>query len=181
MLDRQNHAEFADEIETAWDLAATLHQGQRVPGSDLPYLTHLGMVTFEVFAAHAVEPLADIRLAILSAILHDSVEDQKASLDLIARLFGVEVASGVAALSKDPSLPKLEAMRDSLARIESQPKAIWCVKLADRIRNLHGAPAHWSPAKITAYRAEAVLILDTLGAAHGLLAARLAARIEAYP
>jgi (p)ppGpp synthase/HD superfamily hydrolase len=172
---------FADEMQAAWDLAADLHHGQKVPGTDLPYLKHLAMVTFEIFTAHAVEPIADLRLAVICAILHDSIEDQGADADFIAARFGEEAATGIAALSKNPALPKADAMRDSLDRISAQPTAVWCVKLADRISNLHGVPSHWGSKKIESYRAEAHLILETLGSAHSGLARRLSMQIERYP
>jgi len=180
-LDEDAYMALADTIEVAWDLAAILHRDQKVPGTGLPYLKHLGMVTFEIFAAHAIEPIDNLRLAILCAILHDSVEDQNASLTLIGNRFGMSVAAGVQALSKDPSLPKSEAMSDSLRRITAEPKAVWCVKLADRIANLQGAPPNWGKAKIERYRQEAVLILEALAPANSVLARRLARQIERYP
>lgn len=51
---------------------------------------------------------------------------------------------------------------------------------ADRISNLHTAPAHWTADKRAAYRAEAQTILDALGPAHAVLADRLATKIAAY-
>lgn len=173
--------DFTDEMQAAWDLAAALHRDQKVPGSDLPYLKHLAMVTFEIFTAHAVEAIEDLRLAVICAILHDSIQDQGAEPDHIAMRFGPESAAGIAALSKNPALPKADTMRDSLRRISEQPKAIWCVKMADRIANLHGAPPHWGPAKLETYRAEARLILETLGSAHAALAHRLSVQIARYP
>ena len=51
--------------------AADAHNGQKVPGTELPYLTHLTMVSMEVVAALAVEDGLDGDLAILCALLHD--------------------------------------------------------------------------------------------------------------
>jgi (p)ppGpp synthase/HD superfamily hydrolase len=166
---------------SAWRFAAAVHNTQRVPGTELPYLTHLGMVGMEVMAAHAEAPITDIRLAVQCAILHDTMEDQQVAHDDLAQRFGIEVADGVASLSKDASLPKNEAMADSLRRIRCQPHAVWCVKLADRISNLGPPPAHWMPEKIAAYRAEAQQILDALGEAHEILSKRLAEKISSYP
>jgi (p)ppGpp synthase/HD superfamily hydrolase len=173
-------ATLADDWLAAWNYAAQLHNTQKVPGTDLPYLKHLGMVTMEVFSAHAIEPVGDLGLAVRCAILHDSIEDQDASHGDLAQRFGVAVADGVLALSKNSALPKAEAMADSLRRIQAQPREVWCVKLADRISNLNGAPAHWSAEKIVTYRAEAERILAALGPAHGPLARRLAAKIAVY-
>ena len=54
------------------------------------------------------------------------------------------------------------------------------MKLADRINNLQYAPPYWSEAKIQAYKDEAELILQSLGAASAVLSQRLAERIQAY-
>lgn len=165
----------------AWHFATDVHNAQRVLGTDQPYLKHLGMVAMEVFSAHVVAPLDNLGLAVQCAILHDTIEDQGvAHVDLVER-FGQSVADGVLALSKNPDLPKNEAMTDSLNRIRLQPRDIWCVKLADRISNLHSAPAHWTAEKQMNYRQEAQTILDTLGSAHPVLAQRLGAKIAVHP
>lgn len=36
-----------DTYQKAWNLASTLHHGQTLPGSDKPYLNHLGLVAME--------------------------------------------------------------------------------------------------------------------------------------
>jgi guanosine-3',5'-bis(diphosphate) 3'-pyrophosphohydrolase len=64
-------------------------------------------------------------------------------------------------------------MADSLDRIRKRPRAIWCVKMADRITNLAPPPGHWPHGKIVAYCDEARAILDALRNAHAVLAARL--------
>lgn len=171
---------FADDWLAAWQFAAEVHNAQRVPGTDHPYLKHLGMVTMEIFSAHAFDPIEDLRLAVLCAILHDTIEDQNVSQAELDKRFGSDVANGVLALSKNPALSKAEAMTDSLARIRAQPRSVWCVKLADRISNLHTVPAHWTGEKSANYRVEAQKILDALGVAHQTLAARLASKIERY-
>ena len=171
----------AEIWQRAWRFAAHSHREQKLPGSELPYLTHLGAVTLEIVSAHLASPLGNLEYAVLCAILHDCVEDQAISPEAIGELFGAPVAAGVSALSKDPELPKAAAMADSLLRILQQPREIWCVKLADRICNLQAPPDHWSEQRINGYRAESKEILAALGAAHPLLAARLAAKIDAYP
>ena len=67
---------LAEDWLAAWHFAAQVHNAQRVPGTDLPYLKHLGMVTMEVFSAHAVAPIGNLGLAVRCAILHDTIEDQ---------------------------------------------------------------------------------------------------------
>jgi len=167
----------------AWLFAATAHGAQKVPGSDRPYITHVGCVAMEVMSAIARSGDAVARpdLAVRCALLHDVMEDAGVThLELIER-FGVEVADGVRSLSKDERIPsKTERMRDSLERIRQQPVEVWMVKLADRITNLQPPPPFWSPERINAYCDEASLILERLRGANAVLEARLEEKITAY-
>jgi (p)ppGpp synthase/HD superfamily hydrolase len=161
--------------------AAAAHHGQKLPGSELPYFVHVAQVAAEVMAGLAVEPAERPDLALACALLHDVVEDTRTGLADIEAAFGRDVAAGVSALSKDPALPKDQAMADSLRRIRDQPREVWRVKLADRIVNLEPPPHYWKEAKIAAYREEAARIADVLGDASPYLHARLRARIAGYP
>ena len=160
--------------------AAEAHNGQLVPGTDLPYLVHLSLVSMEIIAAIGADDRYDADLAIQCAWLHDTIEDTKTSYDDIVDQFGVEVADGVQALTKDKRLPKSAQMEDSLRCIKNQPKEVWAVKMADRITNLQPPPSHWSQEKIANYRNEALLIHDELKEANELLAERLLAKSQAY-
>jgi (p)ppGpp synthase/HD superfamily hydrolase len=161
--------------------AAKAHNGQTVPGSDLPYIVHVTMVAMEVIAALVHEDGLDGDLAIQCALLHDVIEDCGISYEKLAAEFGTEVAGGVRALSKNNILKsKNEKMADSLARIKKQPREIWMVKLADRITNLQPPPGHWDAEKIARYREEGKLILDELGNACAYLAERLNLKIRKY-
>ncbi|APR77810.1 Guanosine polyphosphate pyrophosphohydrolase/synthetase [Minicystis rosea] len=169
-----------NEYVRALHFAARAHGEQKTP-LGLPYVSHVASVAMEVIVALYAEPGHDGDLAVMSALLHDVVEDTSTTLDEIEKAFGPRVAAGVSALSKNPSLDKRAAMKDSLARILQQPPEIAIVKLGDRITNLTPPPPHWSSAKIAAYGEEGQLILDTLGAASPFLAARLAERVRNYP
>jgi len=170
-----------DRYIQAADFAARAHNAQKFPGSELPYLLHVTTVAAEVLAALATEPTEQPDLALVCALLHDTVEDCGISAAALAEEFGPAVAAGVQALSKDPALPKDQAMADSLRRIQQQPREVWMVKLADRITNLQAPPHYWTAAKIAAYHAEALAIAEALGAASPYLLARLRAKIAAYP
>jgi (p)ppGpp synthase/HD superfamily hydrolase len=162
--------------------AGERHAGQTMPGSALPYIVHVASVAAEIMGALAREGASVARpdLAIACALLHDTVEDTATTADELAARFGADVAAGVRALSKDDALPKSERMTDSLARIRAQPREVWMVKLADRIVNMGAPPAFWDGEKRRAYQIEARRILAALGQASPYLAARLAARIDAY-
>lgn len=170
----------------AWRFAADAHQDQFVPGSQLPYVVHVGAVAMEVGNAIARraqlgDAVARPDLAIACALLHDVVEDTQVTLDDIRARFGDDVAAGVSALTKDPAVgDKPAQMRDSLARIREQSAEIWMVKLGDRITNLQPPPKHWELAKIRRYRAEAQDIHAQLGPACSVLGTRLRVKIDDY-
>lgn len=166
----------------AWDLAATSHLGQTIPGSDLPYIVHVGRVVMLVMTAIARSTgVEDPDLAVLCALLHDVLEDTSVDYQQIVDLFGARVADGVAALTKNPDLAgKSERMEDSLRRIRAQPAEIWMVKMADRIANLRPPPSHWSTGKIAAYRQEAICIHQSLHLANTYLSTELRQAIQAY-
>lgn len=170
-----------DRYIAAARFAAEVHRGQTVPGTDVPYLLHITTVCAEVMASLSVEPADDPDLAVRCALLHDAMEDAGVSRETLTGRFGAPVADGVAALSKNPDIPKSDRMADSLARIRRQPFAVWRVKLADRITNLQPPPPGWSREKIAAYGEEARSILRELGAASPFLAKRLEEKIIRYP
>jgi len=169
-----------DAYLKALRFAAQAHQGQKFPGTEFPYMLHLGMVSMEVMAALAVESGRDGTLAVSCALLHDVLEDTPTLPELLEKEFGTAVLQGVRALSKNPDVPKPDRMADSLRRIREQPPEIAMVKLADRITNLQPPPAHWTPEKRGAYREEARHILAALGSASSFLETRLRRKIETY-
>ena len=180
-----------DEYERAFWVAARAHHaaGQRYPSTQLPYLCHVALVAQEVMAALAAERHADADLALQCACLHDCLEDTRVTYAQLLSSFGPAVADGVQALSKDEAAAagapdqaqgKARMMDDSLGRIRQQPRAVWLVKLADRITNLQQPPHFRSRQKRERYQEEARRILAALGESGPFLAARLDERIRAY-
>jgi (p)ppGpp synthase/HD superfamily hydrolase len=169
-----------DLYKRVLDFATKAHGGQKIPGSDAPYVVHLVKVAMETIAATFADPTLDADLAIACALLHDSIEDAGVTAETIEQEFGANVARGVEALTKNASLPKEQAMSDSLERIRKQPREIWAVKLADRITNLEPPPHYWTAEKKQKYREEARLILERLRGASALLETRIAEKIAAY-
>lgn len=165
----------------AWRFASVVHNGQMVPGSDFPYIHHVGLVAMEVAAAIVKEDIDYPDLAIQCALLHDTIEDTATSYEELVRTFGEDVASGVLALSKDKDTPSEYRMNDSLNRIKAQPREVGLVKLADRITNLQPPPTYWNSEKISTYKAEAELILKELGSCNLYLRNRLQKKINSYP
>ena len=62
-----------DNITKAWFFASRVHKEQFYPGEKLPYITHIGNVMMEVMAVSS--QLENPELAIICAILHDTIED----------------------------------------------------------------------------------------------------------
>lgn len=172
-----------DLYRRVYRFAAQAHHGQRYPGTELPYLMHLGFVSVEVMGAlHHDTEERDADLAVACALLHDTLEDTDVIAADLRREFGDTIAEGVLALTKNDELPtKRERMNDSLRRIQQQPHEVWMVKLADRICNLDPPPSYWKQAKREAYRDEAQRIFDALHPASSTLAQRLQEKIATYP
>lgn len=166
--------------------AAEIHSGQKIPGTELPYLLHVTWVASEVQNAIVMSRhsfLAPTR-ALQIALLHDSIEDTDVTWDGLVLRCGTYVANAVQALSKDPNVEKKMRMADCIERIhnlknrESEAAAI--VKLADRITNLQKPPPFWKAPKITAYHQEALMIQEELGSYCPYLGERLGAAAKSY-
>ena len=164
----------------AYNYAAKNHLYQFVPGTWLPYIVHLSLVSMEIMAALSTGIKINGDLAVQCALLHDILEDTPRTYDQVKDMFGADVAGGVQALTKDSKVPKDDQMKDSLNRIKNQPKEIWMVKMADRITNLQPPPSHWNNEKIKKYRNEANQIYNSLKDADEYLALRLKNKIEVY-
>lgn len=164
----------------ALGFAAQAHNGQKVPGTDLPYLMHVVSVCMEVTAVISQEGASDPDLAVQCALLHDTIEDTHVTASDINLIFGSEVTAGVEALTKNRELPKDERIKDSIRRILEMPREIAIVKLADRVTNLQPPPAHWDEQKIRHYRRDAERILEHLGGASRLLSERMKFKLAGY-
>jgi len=171
-----------DKYIQAWNYASQAHIGQFVPGTDIAYINHLANVAMEAMSAIALNTdIENPDLLVQCALLHDTIEDTGCSYSDIEQLFGAATAKGVSALSKDKNLAtKAEQMEDSLQRVLQQPAEIAMVKLCDRITNLQPPPKHWNTEKIAKYQKEAILILESLGAANDMLSQRLQLKITNY-
>lgn len=166
----------------ALNFASNAHKEQLTP-KGLPYLTHLSAVVMEVI--HGCLKLEidtkKTNLAITVAFLHDTIEDTDITYDDIFDEFGLDVAEGVEALTKDKTIDtKKKQMIDSLNRILTQPYEVQMVKLADRVSNLQEPPSHWDNEKKRAYLEEAKLILSCLKNSNVFLGDRLKEKIEKY-
>ena len=184
----QNHWS-QDTYIRAYKFAAQAHNGQLVPGTDLPYIMHLSFVAMEVIAALAVEQVDNPDFAVQCALLHDTIEDTDVTYENVQAKFGTDVAEGVFAMTIDETigtgLSRFEKrwmqLEDYLKRIKQQPKEVWMVKLADRITNLQPPPSHWTDEMAERYKKGAELIHRELASASDYLGERLRMKIDGYP
>jgi len=179
---QSNGSLFSEEAYcSAMQFAAEKHYGQvYFAGMGVPYICHLALVCCVVMAALQAEPAGDPDLAVQCALLHDTLEDTRATFTVLEQNFGKAVAEGVQALTKDHSLPVTDRLPDSLSRIQLQPCEVGMVKLADRICNLCNPPLDWTNARRKAYLADARDIHRILGEASPFLYGVLGRRMQVY-
>lgn len=168
--------------QKAIKFAAAKHaaQNQTIPGTNLPYVVHLSNVAMEILIASFHSENFDLGFAVQVALLHNTLEDTSTTFEELETKFGVEIAKGVLALTKNEKLPKEEQIKDCLKRIKLLQSEVWAVKLADRITNLQPPPPHWSKERKINYRDEARLIVSELRDGNEYLARRLEEKIEEY-
>lgn len=162
--------------------ATTKHmeQGQKVPGTDLPYVVHLSNVAMEIIIAASNSENFNLGFAVQVALLHDIIEDTSTTYEEIENKFGDDIAKAVSALTKNNDLPIDQQMQDSITRIKNLQLEVWAVKLADRITNLQPPPPHWDKQKKIKYQFEARTLLKELKDGNKYLAMQLEAKIEEY-
>jgi (p)ppGpp synthase/HD superfamily hydrolase len=146
MSDRVASSSQAVDLLRALSFAARKHRDQRRKGSArAPYINHL---------IDVARLLADIggvseTSLLVAAILHDAVEDTETSRAEIEREFGQEVASIVAEVTDDKSLPKDERKRRQIEHAPMMSAAAKQLKIADKISNVGelapDEPPDWSP------------------------------------
>jgi guanosine-3',5'-bis(diphosphate) 3'-pyrophosphohydrolase len=154
---------------------------QYIPGTHIPYVVHLSNVAMEVLIASKQSNEFNLNYAIQLALLHDTIEDTDTTYEELTTEFGVEVAEGVLALTKNKKLStKQEQMQDSLGRIKLMSIEVSIVKLADRISNLQEPPQHWDNIKKKQYQQEAQEILNNLKGSNEYLETRLKMTINGY-
>ncbi len=130
-----NHDANLELIQHAYVYAATAHAGQtRLSGE--PYLSHPLAVADTLAEMGFDEP------TVAAGLLHDTVEDTKATIEDIDEDFGEEVADivdGVTKISLIPFESKEEAQAENIRKMilaMSHDMRVLMVKLADRLHNM---------------------------------------------
>jgi (p)ppGpp synthase/HD superfamily hydrolase len=125
----------------AADVAARWHVHQKRKGAaQEPYVNHL----LEV-ASLVAEATQGSDPNLVAALLHDAIEDQEVPREMIAQVFGADVACLVEECTDDKSLEKQERKRlQTVHAIHRSPRAK-VIKLADKTSNLRTISSSPSP------------------------------------
>jgi len=119
-------------VVKAANFAAIKHVNQRRKGDEIPYINHPLGVAFNIFN---IGKVADVD-TLVSAILHDTVEDTNTTLEEIEREFGPKVRSIVHDVTDDKSLPKVERKKMQIEHAPHLTREAKLVKLGDKLYNL---------------------------------------------
>jgi guanosine-3',5'-bis(diphosphate) 3'-pyrophosphohydrolase len=135
MVRAYNPRSNGDLIRRAWAFGEAMHEGQTRRSGE-PYFTH----PVAVARILAEQRMDDASIA--TALLHDTVEDTRASRDLVAREFGPEIAELVEGVT---NLTRMQIRSDQTRQAEnfrklfmatSRDLRVVLVKLADRLHNM---------------------------------------------
>ncbi len=125
----------AGRIRAAFELAASSHAGQKRKDGT-PYVTHC------VAAAEITVDMGLDEDSIVSALLHDTIEDTGVTHEQIAKQFGPDVANIVEGVTKLTRVnytsreeEQMENMRKMLLAMSRDIRVI-LIKLADRLHNM---------------------------------------------
>jgi len=160
---------MSELILKALKYATSKHRGQKRKVSGAEYITHPILVSY---LAASYKRSKALETLICAAILHDTVEDTKATYNQILRLFGMPVASLVFELTSDSAalkkMGKLEYLKSHMAGMSSYALFL---KLCDRLANLRDNP---SPKQLE----ETAIILKHLRTKRRLTKSHLAVMAE---
>ncbi len=120
-------------VVKAYEVAEQLHEGQRRRSGD-PYITHPLAVT-TILAELGMDTTT-----LVAALLHDTVEDTRYTLDDVRRDFGGDVGhlvDGVTKLDKVQfgDAAEAETIRKMVVAMARDPRVL-VIKLADRLHNM---------------------------------------------
>ena len=122
-------------LNKAYEFAAKAHKNQKRKSGD-PYVNHPLAVA---------NILSDLRLdsaTIVTGLLHDTIEDTKATYDIVLKEFGKEVADlvdGVTKISALENKAKENSVAENFRKLilaTSKDIRVLLVKLADRLHNM---------------------------------------------
>lgn len=133
-----NHHPTPYRLIVALELAAKAHVKQRRKSDQSPYLNHLiDVMSLLVKFGHDDENL------LISAVLHDAIEDTTVNYDQLYLMFGEEVAVTVKGLTDDKRLSLQERRLEQLKKAKNGTRNHKLIKLSDAISNASSMPLNW--------------------------------------
>jgi guanosine-3',5'-bis(diphosphate) 3'-pyrophosphohydrolase len=161
--------------------AAEKHRMQRRKDAESsPYINHPIQLAY-ILVQEGIEDST----VLASALLHDTIEDTKTTLDEIEIVFGYEIARIVDECSDDKALTKTERKQAQIEHASKISPKAKLVKLADKIANvsdIDGAPpAGWSLDRKREYFDWAKQVVDQMRGTHARLEARFDAEFLKRP
>jgi GTP diphosphokinase / guanosine-3',5'-bis(diphosphate) 3'-diphosphatase len=150
--------------------AAEKHAYQKRKGQNQePYINHL--IEVAELIANSSGTL-DVEL-VMAGFLHDTVEDTGVTLVELEQRFGSDVASLVAEVTDDKSLPKERRKQLQVEHAHKKSERAQALKLADKISNLRSIlaspPIGWSLERQRQYFEWARAVVDRLTSPNPLL------------
>jgi GTP pyrophosphokinase len=127
-----------EPVRRAYEFSKEAH-GYQLRRSGDPYITHLvevGLILFELLEGRADETM------ISAAILHDVVEDTRATIEQVEERFGPDVALLVDGLTKISSIEMRDRLQDQASTLRkmllsmARDLRVVLIKLADRLHNM---------------------------------------------
>ncbi len=132
----KNHKQYdVEKIEKAYKIAKDAHKDQRRRSGE-PYIMH------PVAVARILLKLGMDNECIISALLHDVVEDTEYDIDFIEDTFGADVAllvDGVTKLGHIPLSTREEVQAENIRKMfiaMNKDVRVIIIKLADRLHNM---------------------------------------------
>ncbi len=118
-------------FQNACAFAARKHASQLRKDHQTPYFSHCARVAMTVSSIfECSDPIA-----LAAAFLHDTIEDTTTDYDDLEKHFGNEVATIVAALTKNMALPEAKRETEYDNRLTTAPWQARLIKLADQYDN----------------------------------------------
>ncbi|KAI9140533.1 hypothetical protein BKA69DRAFT_1022938, partial [Paraphysoderma sedebokerense] len=140
------------KLTKAINFAAIKHRKQKRKDSDeTPYITHpIGVCN--ILSSEA--GVTDVKV-LMTAILHDTVEDTDTSFEELTEYFGKDVSDLVGEVTDDKALPKEQRKLNQVLSAPKKSSRAKLVKLADKLYNLRDIvrcpPQGWTTQRIQEY------------------------------
>ncbi len=139
-------------ILKALHFASVKHKDQRRKDIQAtPYINH------PIEVAEILWNLGEIYdpVVIISALLHDTIEDTETTSEEIRNLFGIQICSIVEEVTDDKGLAKAERKQRQIEKASKISREAQFVKLADKISNVRGlasnCPKGWNKERCSQY------------------------------